>query len=369
MTLYFNWGISYMKNRSIIVIFILVIALLAVPAASADKSKANLIQNLATLDAFHPDLSNDMYREWHYFNFIDETNDLKFFVTFNIGGDLNGPSGYGSLLMVYKIGNNPYPVGVVQGYYPSIYVDVSDDSPDLTFDNLFQRNYVRLMPNGYKVHAEGVMQPPFEPIPIIYDATYIPKAESTSIFSGLIGDTLGDMKWVSAAPACKVMGSLTINGVEYNLDGVRGYHDHNWGNWSWKDNIGWDWGQAIEMNDDDPDTDVGRYTIVLGKLTNSDHTSDTGNRLLLWKNNHKIAVFENAEFEYVMGPLYPESITATAQSDGDTVMSIFHTSSAIPIEVDPTLTIWELTGVYTVTGTINGKSINFITEGFAEYVY
>jgi predicted secreted hydrolase len=71
------------------------------------------------------------------------------------------------------------------------------------------------------------------------------------------------MNWVSAAPACKVMGSLTINGEEYNLDGVRGYHDHNWGNWSWNDNIGWDWGQAIEMNNDEPDTDVGRYTIVL----------------------------------------------------------------------------------------------------------
>jgi len=363
-----------MKNQSIIVIIILVMAaLLAVPAASADKSNANRIQNLAELDAFHPDLSNDMYREWHYFNFIDEANDLKFFVTFNVGGDLTRQSGYGSLLMVYKFGDDPGQVGVVQGLYLPEFVDVSSDSPDLTFDDSIQRNYVKLMPNGYKVHAEGAMiqPPPLAPIPMIYDAIYLPKAEPTSIFNGSIGDTPGDMNWVSAAPACKVMGSLTINGVEYNLNGVRGYHDHNWGNWSWNDNIGWDWGQAIEMNNDEPDTDVGRYTIVLGKLTNSDHTSDTGNRLLLWKNNHQIAVFENAEFEYDMIGPYPESITATAQSGSDTVTSVFHTSSAIPIKVDPTLpfTIWELTGDYTVTGTIDGKSIHFITEGFAEYAY
>lgn len=356
-----------MKNRSIIVIIILVIALLAVPTASADKSKANLVQKLAALDAFHPDLSNDLYKEWHYFNVIDDANDLKFFMTLNVGGNLTS-AGYGAMLMVYKIGDDPSQMGAAQGSYPIQYVDVSDDSPDLTLDD---SNYVRLMPNGYRVHAEGVGLNVFgEYIQIIYDATYIPKAENTSIFSGLIGDTPGDMNWVSAAPACRVEGSLIIDGVEYHLDGVRGYHDHNWGNWSWSDNIGWDWGQAIEMNNDEPDTDVGRYTIVLGRLTDGSHTSDTGNRLLLWKNRRQIAVFENVKFEYaMMGPYpYPEYINATAQSGGDSVTSVFHTSSAIPIIIDPSLTIWELTGIYTVTGAIDGKSINFSTEGFAEYV-
>jgi len=359
-----------MKNQSIILIIFLVLALLVVPVANADKSKANLVQKLSALDSFHPELSNDSYKEWHYFNIIDEANDLKFFVSFNVGGNQTESTGYGIVLMGYMIRDDPVQIGGAQEYYPIQSVDVSDDSPDLTFN---ERNYVRLMPNGYRVNAEIDGTDIYgNPIQIIYDATYIPKAEPTQIFKGLIGDTPGDMNWVSAAPACKVEGSLTINGVEYNLDGVRGYHDHNFGIWDWDDNIGWDWGQAIEMNDDDPDTDVGRYTIVLGRLTNGSHTSDTGNRLLLWKNKAQIGIFQNVEFEYAMMEpflFYPEYINATAQSDDDSVTSVFHTSSAIPIRIDPTLpfTIWELTGIYTVTGTIDGKPINFSTEGFAEY--
>ncbi|MBU4139652.1 MAG: hypothetical protein KJ729_06925 [Euryarchaeota archaeon] len=345
---------------------------MVVPVANADKSKANLVQKLSTLDSFHPELSNDSYKEWHYFNIIDEANDLKFFVSFNVGGNQTEPTGYGIVLMAYMVGDDPGQMGGAQEYYPIQDVDVSDESPDLTFD---ESNYVRLMPNGYRVNAEIDGTDVFgNPIQIIYDATYIPKADPTLIFNGLIGDTPGDMNWVSAAPACRVEGSLTINGIEYNLDGVRGYHDHNFGNWDWGDNIGWDWGQAIEMNDDDPDTDVGRYTIVLGRLTDGSHTSDTGNRLLLWKNKAQIGIFQNVEFEYaMMEPFfaYPEYINATAQSGDDSVTSVFHSSSAMPIIIDPNLpfTIWELTGIYTVTGTIDGKSINFSTEGFAEYAY
>ncbi|MCK4938509.1 MAG: hypothetical protein KAR85_07885 [Methanosarcinales archaeon] len=355
-----------MKNQSIILVIFLVLALLVVPVANADKSNANLVQELSALDSFHPELSNDSYKEWHYFNIIDETNDLKFFVTFNVGGNQTESTGYGIVLMAYMIGDYP---SATQEYYSIQSIDVSDDSPDLTFND---NNYVRLMPNGYRVNAEINGTDVYgNPIHIIYDATYIPKADPTQIFNGDIGDTPGDMNWVSAAPACKVEGSLTINEVKYNLDGVRGYHDHNFGIWDWGDNIGWDWGQAIEMNYDDPDTDVGRYTIVLGRLTDGSHIPDTGNRLLLWKNKAQIGIFQNVEFKYVMMGLYPEYITATAQSDVDSVTSVFHTSSAMPIRIDPNLDfiIWELTGIYTVTGTIDGKSINFCTEGFAEYAY
>jgi hypothetical protein len=357
-----------MKNRSIIGIIILVLVLSAVPAAKADKSNAKLIQELAELDAFHPGLSNDLYKEWHYFNFIDE--DLKFFVSFNVGGNLTGQTGYGRVLMAYKFGDNTDQIGASYMIFPIQDVEISDYTPDLTFNNLTYSNYVKLMPNGYKVHAEGNVSPPAPLLPytIIFDAIYHPKADPTSIFSGDFGDT-GDMNWISAAPASKVEGSFMINEVEYNLDGVRGYHDHNWGNWSWDDDIGWDWGQAIEKNIDDPDTDVGKYTLVLGRLTNRSHTSDTRKRLILWKNKRQIAVFEDidTEFEYTMTGPYPEYINVTANSTDSNVTSVFHTSSAIPLIVDPSLTIWELTGNYTVTGKIDGKCINFITEGFAEY--
>ena len=361
-----------MKKKSVFTYLILILTLSSIPIISTAEPNSKLIRELSIIDSFHPGLSGDSYKEWHYFNFIDEENDLKFFVTFLIAGNLNDPlQSYASIIMAYNIGET---FGGSNATYPNLGIEYSSDSPDLIILN----NYVELLPNGYKIHAEGIISPSGEnedPIPIIFDATYIPKAEPTSIFQGTIGDSYkNNMNWVSAAPACKVIGNLIIDEVDYPLDGVRGYHDHNWGTWSWGDNIGWDWGQAIEANNDNVDTDVGRYCIVLGRLTDSLHSSENGNRLLLWKNKHQIAVFDTVDFEYEwMVPYpYPSTITATAEDDsGNSIISTFSTSNAIPLELCEPLctTILELTGTYDVSGTIDGKPINFQAVGFAEYCY
>ncbi|MBC2698841.1 MAG: hypothetical protein HF976_00125 [ANME-2 cluster archaeon] len=371
-----------MKKQSVIIYIIFILTLSSIPIISTAEPNSKLIRELSIIDSFHPELSGDSYKEWHYFNFIDEENNLKFFVTFLIAGNLdNQLQSYGSIIMAYNIEDN---FGGSSAPYSISEIEYSIDSPDLTIRN----NYVELLPNGYKVHAEGLILPSVEykdsiAIPIIFDATYIPMAEPTSIFQGTIGDSYKDnMNWVSTAPACKVIGNLIIGEEDYLLDGVQGYHDHNWGTWSWGDNIGWDWGQGIEANNDDADTDVGRYCIVLGRLTDSSHFSENGNRLLLWKNKHQIAVFENVVFEYewVTVPYTPHHylsmITATAEDDScNTIISTFSISNAIPLVLcdDPQqtscTTILELTGTYDVSGTIDGKPINFQAAGFAEYCY
>jgi hypothetical protein len=376
-----------MKKQSVIIYIIFILTLSSIPIISTAEPNSKLIRELSTIDSFHPDLSGDGYKEWHYFNFIDEENDLKFFVTFLIAGTLDNPlQSYGSTIMAYNIDEN---FGGSSVPYSILEIEYSSDSPDIIITNNYFDNYVELLPNGYKVHAEGIILPSVEdeyPIPIIFDATYIPMAEPTSMFTGTIGDFHygldNNINWISAAPACKVIGNLTIGEEDHLLDGVRGYHDHNWGKWSWGDNIGWDWGQAIEANNDDADTDVGRYCIVLGRLTDSSHSSESNNRLLLWKNKHQIAVFENADFEYewitVPDPPYRylSMITATAEDDsGNTIISTFSISNAIPLVLcdDPQqtscTTILELTGTYDVSGTIDGKPINFQAAGFAEYCY
>ncbi len=375
-------GYIEMKIQSVFTYFILILILSSMPIISTAEPNSKLIRELSIIDSFHPELSEISYKEWHYFNFIDEENDLKFFVTFLIAGNLDSQSqSYGSIIMAYNIDENFG--GSSMPYFISE-IEYSIDSPDLTISNNNFDNYVELLPNGYKVHAEGIILPSGEnedsiAIPIIFDATYIPMAEPTSIFQGTIGDSHfgldNNMNWVSAAPACKVIGNLIIGEEDYPLDGVRGYHDHNWGTWSWGDNIGWDWGQAIEANNDDADTDVGRYCIVLGRLIDRLNYIENGNRLLLWKNKHQIAVFENVDFEYewIIVPYpYLSTITATADDDsGNYIISTFSTSNAIPLELCETscTTILELTGTYDVSGTIDGKTINFQAAGFAEYCH
>ena len=354
-----------MRNQLIIGNIILIIILISVPTINADKTNSNLIRELSPIDSFHPD-NNLTYKEWHYFNIIDEDPDLKFFVTFNIGGNLSNLSqSYSHVLMAYDINNIPG-MSVNRDFIDYTY---SNETPDVKINN----SYVKLLPNGYEVYAESTDRN------IVFSATFIPKASPSKVFSGTIGN-YGQMNWITAAPVCKVNGNLRINGTVYSLDGVRGYHDHNWGRWMWCDNIGWDWGQAIEPNDEDEaGTDVGRYGLTIGRLTNGPHTMDGTSRLQIWKNKKQIAAFNNVIFGYDFGTYpylypYPLLINATAKSDdGDSITSIFETSRGLPIYIGYLTgegcnsTIWELTGNYNVSGTIDGKPFNFQAEGFAEY--
>ena len=356
-----------MRNKLIIGNIILIIILLSVPTINADKTNSNLIRELSPIDSFHPD-NNLIYKEWHYFNIIDDDPDLKFFVTFNIGGNVSNPyESYSQVLMAYDINNN---VDMSVNSYSIVDTYYSNETPDVEINN----SYVKLLPNGYEVYAESTDGN------IVFSATFIPKASPSTVFSGTIGN-YGQMNWVTAAPVCKVNGNLRINGTVYSLDGVRGYHDHNWGRWTWCDNIGWDWGQAIEPNDEDEaDTDVGRYGMTIGRLTNGPHTMDGTSRIQIWKNKKQIAAFDNMIFSYDFGTYpnlypYPLLINATAESEGDSITSIFETSKGLPINIGQlsgegcNLIIWELTGYYNVSGTIDGKAFNFRAEGFAEYVY
>jgi hypothetical protein len=351
-----------MRNQLIIGNIFLIIILISVPTINADKTNSNLIRELSPIDSFHPD-NNLTYKEWHYFNIIDEDPYLKFFVTFNIGGNLSNLSqSYSHVLMAYDINNIPG-MSVNRDFIEYSY---SNETPDVEINN----SYVKLLPNGYEVYAESTEGN------IVFSATFIPKASPSTVFNGSIGDS-GEMNWVTAAPVCKVNGDLTINGTVYSLDGVRGYHDHNWGHWTWCDNIGWDWGQAIELNDKEDDTDVGRYGMTIGRLTNSPHSMDSTSRLQIWKNKKQIAAFNNVIFSYDFGTYpCPPLIKATAKSDdGDSITSIFVTSNGFPINIGQLsgegcdLIVCELTGNYTVSGIIDGKPIYFQAEGFAEYVY
>jgi hypothetical protein len=86
--------------------------------------------------------------------------------------------------------------------------------------------------------------------------------------------------WISwrVIPAMTVSGSLTLGEVALVPEGMRAYHDHNWGRWRWGDDAGWEWGAFSEV--------AGDATLVLSRTTNRAHdhsgplllTLDAGNR-------------------------------------------------------------------------------------------
>jgi hypothetical protein len=50
------------------------------------------------------------------------------------------------------------------------------------------------------------------------------------------------MSWLQYMPSAFVSGRLTIDGREYRVANVRGYHDHNWGEWV-PFTVAWNWAE------------------------------------------------------------------------------------------------------------------------------
>lgn len=380
-------GIWIMRTRSIIIT--IVAALLLLSAASNAvyaKEQGSLINELAKIDSFHPpkigDPINMMYNEWHYFNVIDEEQNLSFMTTLKLSGDIYDPipfnSSVATVVLSYSTPDGDYLTGDIYPITPDS-VEYSSEIPDLRIYS----STVTLTEEGYNVHvksADGQTE---------FDAVFKPFTEPSPLFIAPF-EPGRVVNWLVASPKMKVNGILTTSkgtALEhtYTLENVRGYHDHNWGYWLWQDDIGWDWGQASESKNHLNGNDVGKYTFCFGNVTDNEHTESRGAVLNIWKNKKIIAGFEDEEiqihhYEMITLPQIPELhnnlfplVTVITANDGENSMSIrFSTEDVIPIPVlvgvDKYLVIWELTGTYVVNGCIDGEPVSYTSKGFMEYV-
>ncbi len=344
------------------------------------NEEGSLIDQLSRIDVFHPPLKNeeriDLYNEWHYFNVIDEQQDLSFVTTLKLNGDIYNKSNFVSdpfissanVLIDYHTPDSTN--ATIQGITK---VKYSTKRPDLRMNS----NTVKLTKDGYYVHVES------SDGQTVFNALFKPYTELVPLFN-ISYDPNRVINWLPASSKMKVTGTLTINkgtSLEktYVLKNAKGYHDHNWGYWAWSDDIGWNWGQASETM---TGSDNGKYTFSFGDITNNSHTESKGAVLHLWKNKKMIADFENNEIKiqhpkYFTSPQLPNNpfpivTVLDATSDVDTLNIMFVTDHVTPIPIligdNEYLVIWEMTGTYSVDGSINGKSIYYKTKGFFEYV-
>ncbi len=240
----------------------------------------SLINRLTKIDSFHPPLSDDpripMYDEWHYFNVMDEEQNLSLMVTLKLNGDiydsniLNGSSA--TVVLSYS---TPDDKNMIADFYPvnMTEVEFSNETPDLRIYN----NTVTLTDEGYLVHVES------NDSQTAFDAMFIPFTEPSPLF---VAPYMQDgqnrvINWLVASSKMKVDGTLTTSKGTmqeeiYTLENVRGYHDHNWGYWLWQDDIGWDWGQASESKNHPDGNDLDKYAFCFGNVTNNNHTESRG---------------------------------------------------------------------------------------------
>ena len=189
-----------------------------------------------SIDHFHetpPDVADrETWAEWHYFNVISADRRRWTFVTFAIGGDV--PRGeWGGQLLVTTHGDGApdrrYALDV-----PKERVRYSSDSADLVLGDAF----VDLLPDG-RYHVVG-RAPAVDGGggEVRLDLTVTPSGRA--YFPGV---DLGGGAVVSgyAVPALRAdaSGEICRDGACERLDGVQGYHDHNWGIWR---RVDWEWG-------------------------------------------------------------------------------------------------------------------------------
>ena len=379
-----------MQTRSII--FTIVAALLLFSAASHAvyaKEQGSLIDELTEIDSFHPPEVGDpgimMYNEWHYFNVIDEEQNLSFMTTLKLSGDIYDyipfNSSVATVILSYSTLDGEYFTGDIYPIIPAE-VEYSSETPDVRINS----STVTLTEEGYHVHVESADSQ------TVFDAMFKPFTEPSPLFTAAPYEPYRVINWLVASPKMKVNGTLTTSigtaqEKTYTLENVRGYHDHNWGYWLWQDDIGWDWGQASESKNHLDGNDVGKYAFCFGNVTNNNHTESRGAVLNVWKNKKKIARFEDREIQIkhygMTAPIpefpsnsFPLVTVLTAYSGEDSMSIIFSTENVTPIPIpigipiltDKYLVIWELTGTYEVSGYIDGKPVSYTSKGFMEYV-
>lgn len=383
--------------KPVILVFFLLMVFSGV--ALADQSNS-LTGELKQVDAFHPPEDNSLmplYNEWHYFNVIDEEQGLSIICTFK----LNGCFSASEILLGYYTDD-----GNSNAYfksYPITIAEYSSETPDVTIAG----NSVKLTPQGYSVHVVS------EDGSVLFDALFKPETEPSPVFSAndFSPVSVEEINWIVASPKMKVNGELTVDGKTYTLKNARGYHDHNWGYWKWGDDLGWDWGQTTQTKNSLNGSDLGKYSLNFGNITDASYTQSFSSVLRLWRNKEIVATFSGEDIQIIhsnpfVGPVpvpylnafmppgsfpLPLNTAIFASSDSDDYLDITFTAdldhcAPLPVAVPVTDSngnpvideygnimveyriIWEMIGTYKVNGEIDEKSISYTAGGFMEYV-
>ncbi len=361
---------------------LIILAGLLFPAASNNVLAHEAMswnKELPEIDSFHPPSSGDprilTYKEWHYFNILDEEQNLSFVTTLTLMGNTSDPTMSVAVVLMNYLTQAKENLTIDN--YPVTLAQWSDKTPDMRI----AASAVKLTEQGYSVHLES------SDAHTVLDAIFKPEAEQSPVLTASY-EGYKIFNWLVISPKMKVNGALTIDKgttseKTYFLKNVRGYHDHNWGFWLWEDDIGWDWGQATEKENFKRADDTGTYAFSFGNITNKNHTESKAAVLEIWTNKKITARFEGNEIQIERDIMmnisqlpetsFPLVTSVKAESGENTVHIVFTTEHFTPIPVllesgGGYRIVWELIGSYKVSGYIDGKKISYTTKGYLEYV-
>jgi len=197
----------------------------------------------------------------------------------------------------------------------------------------------------------------------------------------------GVFEWM-ALPVAAAHGWFRTGHGHVAVSGAPAYHDQNWGNWRWGEDLGWQWGYLAP---------IAGCTVVLSRMLDRRRLREADRRLLVWHGDTLVGDFQGPQVQIAArgryrgppAPLFPPSlrlldrggdadvpgqITVTARSGADALsLDLAITGVAVlgvpdDTGLDVTL-IQEATCRASVRGELAGDPIAGETAGLYELVH
>ena len=229
-----------MSKRSLSVLGFLWLA--TGPLAAAVDTPITRSDDAYHFASFEDGQHDAAYAEWWYFNLADPEQDVQFAFAYSVLDPANH-SGLGLasvLAMVYT------PAGRFQqgAYLPPDAFSASDEQADVTIASgpagggrieVIDDTRYRIV--GAVVGEHRVAWN------LIYDRRAEPWLGTDRQIVGSL--PWEQMSWLLYMPGASVRGRVIVDDRTYRVRSVRGYHDHNWGEWI-PSFVAWNWAQYFE---------------------------------------------------------------------------------------------------------------------------
>ncbi|KYK19967.1 hypothetical protein AYK24_10800 [Thermoplasmatales archaeon SG8-52-4] len=172
-------------------------------------------------DAYHYN-NEKTYAEWWFFQVIDKSQDIQFYISYHITKTIDTylTAGIG----VFE-GSKIYEI---REYHPESEFYASYDKPDVKMGDcyLIAQDENTFLINGDLNDGKNSA---------IWDLTFKRTAPPYDFI-----ESSGETEYLAYLPGSFVNGTIKLNGIEYFLNNSYGYHDHNWGGgpylpcqWAW----------------------------------------------------------------------------------------------------------------------------------------
>ncbi|HJZ72889.1 MAG TPA: hypothetical protein VKE51_14185 [Vicinamibacterales bacterium] len=298
------------------------------------------------------------WAEWLYFNARSPDGSQRFYLTFITGPP--GASGVRPAFVRLQLNRG----GATRNFSARGFVedrDLLDRAPDLDVAG----NSVRLGTDGrYRIVLALAADGQPNPSPGLSGEVVLTPAAGRSIPPATIRGARGWLSgYVVPVLSGAFTGTLRMGPEEIDVNGMAGYHDHNWGYW---EGVRWQWGQVTS----------GATSIIYGRVFPPADVADPARVpgvLAVIGADGPIAFSTDVAIREDEEHGRPRTLTIESR-DRRLEMTLrlevtesVQTAMALTRDASgSTMTFLQLGGVYQVTGRAAGTEINFSARGSAE---